>query len=127
MVPFLLTPFSAFLYFGLLTLGWTAALKERSLLKRFLTLKLHQSSHRQRLSEVGIVPCSHMESERQTRKKRIDPLLRGLGWKIVPIDEARPLSELSNCAIEEYPTENGPADYALCVNGEIIGVVRQRN
>lgn len=67
-----------------------------------------------------------MESERQTRKKRIDPLLKGLGWNIVPFDETRSLSELSNCAIEEYPTDNGPADYALCVNGEIIGVVEAK-
>lgn len=67
-----------------------------------------------------------MESERQTRKKRIDPLLKGLGWKIVPFDEALPLTDLSNCAIEEYPTDNGPADYALCVNGEIIGVVEAK-
>ena len=67
-----------------------------------------------------------MESERQTRKKRIDPLLKGLGWKIVAFDEARPLTDLSNCAIEEYPTENGPADYALCVNGQIIGVVEAK-
>jgi type I restriction enzyme, R subunit len=67
-----------------------------------------------------------MESERQTRKKRIDPLLKGLGWKIVAFDEARSLTDLSNCAIEEYPTDNGPADYALCVNGEIIGVVEAK-
>lgn len=67
-----------------------------------------------------------MESERVTRKKRIDPLLKKLGWKIVPFRENRPLNDLSNCAIEEYPTENGPADYALCVNGEIIGVVEAK-
>lgn len=67
-----------------------------------------------------------MESERQTRKRRIDPLLKSLGWKIVPFVEGRPLSALSNCAIEEYPTDNGPADYALCVNGEILGVVEAK-
>jgi len=67
-----------------------------------------------------------MESERQTRRKRIDPLLKSLGWKIVAFDEAQPLGDLSNCAIEEYPTDNGPADYALCVNGEIIGVVEAK-
>ena len=67
-----------------------------------------------------------MESERQTRKRRIDPLLKSLGWKVVPFVEGRSLSGLSNCAIEEYPTDNGPADYALCVNGEIIGVVEAK-
>jgi type I restriction enzyme, R subunit len=64
-----------------------------------------------------------MESERQTRKRRIDPLLKSLGWKVVPFDEQRSLAGLSNCAIEEFPTENGPADYVLCLDGRIVGVV----
>lgn len=67
-----------------------------------------------------------MESERQTRKKRIDPLLKSLGWKIVPFNPNRPLDGYQNCAIEEYPTTNGPADYALCVNGKIVGVVEAK-
>jgi type I restriction enzyme, R subunit len=30
------------------------------------------------------------------------------------------------CAIEEYPTHNGPADYALCVGGRILGIVEAK-
>lgn len=67
-----------------------------------------------------------MESERKTRKSRIDPLLKSLGWKIVPFDESRPLDQLSNCAIEEYETQNGPADYVLCVDGRIVAVVEAK-
>lgn len=67
-----------------------------------------------------------MESERRTRKSRIDPLLKSLGWNIVPFDENRPLDQLSNCAIEEYETENGPADYVLCVDGRIVAVVEAK-
>ena len=67
-----------------------------------------------------------MESERQTRKKRIDPLLNSLGWSVVPFNPERPLDSYKDCAIEEYPTENGPADYALCLNGTIIGVVEAK-
>lgn len=67
-----------------------------------------------------------MESERQTRKKRIDPLLKSLGWNVVPFDETCPLDQLSNCAIEEYETENGPADYVLCVDGRIVAVVEAK-
>ncbi len=67
-----------------------------------------------------------MESERQTRKKRIDPLLKGLGWKIVPFNPGRPLGFYENCAIEEYPTDNGPADYALCVHGQIVSVIEAK-
>jgi type I site-specific restriction endonuclease len=67
-----------------------------------------------------------MESERQTRKRRIDPLLKALGWKNVPFNPTRPLGFYPNCAIEEYPTDNGPADYELCVNGQIVGVVEAK-
>jgi type I restriction enzyme R subunit len=66
------------------------------------------------------------ESERQTRKQRIDPKLQAAGWKVVPFDERKGLSAYDLCATTEYPTTNGPADYALCVNGSIIGVVEAK-
>src|SRR5262245_36294840 len=67
-----------------------------------------------------------MESERQTRKQRIDPLLKALGWTIVPFNPNQQFGANKNYAIEEYPTDNGPADYALCVNGKIMGVVEAK-
>lgn len=72
-----------------------------------------------------VSPSSH-ESERLTRKKRIDPKLKAWGWKVVPYDEAKDLTSYSHHAIEEYPTENGPADYALVVNGQLLGVVEAK-
>jgi type I restriction enzyme R subunit len=66
------------------------------------------------------------ESERQTRKRRIYPKLRDRGWTVVPYDPATPLSWLRDSAIEEYPTDNGPADYALCVDGRILAVVEAK-
>ncbi|MBS1812386.1 MAG: DEAD/DEAH box helicase family protein [Acidobacteria bacterium] len=66
------------------------------------------------------------ESERQTRKRRIDPQLQARGWRIIPYNPATPLSWCQNCAIEEYPTANGPADYALCVDGKILGVLEAK-
>ncbi|MBN1654575.1 MAG: DEAD/DEAH box helicase family protein [Deltaproteobacteria bacterium] len=62
-------------------------------------------------------------SEATTRKERIDPRLKEAGWKVVPFVVGKPPSAYNRCAIEEYPTANGPADYALCVNGDILGVV----
>ena len=32
----------------------------------------------------------------------------------------------SACAVEEYETTNGPADYALCVDGRILGIVEAK-
>lgn len=66
------------------------------------------------------------ESERTTRQERIDPKLHASGWIVTPYRPAKPLSLFSNHAITEYPTANGPADYALVVDGSILGIVEAK-
>jgi type I restriction enzyme R subunit len=66
------------------------------------------------------------ESEAATRRKRVDPLLKSQGWEIVPYVLGRPLSDYTRHAITEYPTENGPADYALVVDGQLLGIVEAK-
>ena len=66
------------------------------------------------------------ESERQTRKMRINPLLKAAGWSITPFRVGMNLSEFNKYALEEYPTANGPADYALCVDGKILAVIEAK-
>jgi type I restriction enzyme R subunit len=67
-----------------------------------------------------------LESEWQTRKKRIDTRLRALGWKVTPFDPARPLTSFPQNAITEYPTDNGPADYALSLGSALLGIVEAK-
>jgi type I restriction enzyme R subunit len=67
-----------------------------------------------------------MESEARTRKSRIDVALRDAGWEMLPFDAALNLASLAHHAIEEYATANGPADYALVANGDLIGVVEAK-
>jgi type I restriction enzyme R subunit len=66
------------------------------------------------------------ESEQQTRKQRIDPLLVDAGWQIVDYDSTQPASALARHAVREFPTENGPADYALFVDGVSLGVIEAK-
>jgi type I restriction enzyme, R subunit len=66
------------------------------------------------------------ESERRTRRARIDPRLRACGWQIVSFDHRKPLSAYDHHAVEEYSTANGPADYALVVDGQLLGVVEAK-
>src|SRR5688572_4907626 len=68
-----------------------------------------------------MLTASPHNSEWLTRKKLIDARLKKAGWRIVPFDAKAPLAKLDRFAIEECPTDNGPADYALCVNGQILG------
>jgi type I restriction enzyme R subunit len=67
-----------------------------------------------------------VETEWQTRKKRIDTRLEALGWKVVPFDPRRPLSSHPQNAIAEYQTDNGPSDYALSLGDAIVGIVEAK-
>lgn len=68
------------------------------------------------------------EAEWLTRKKRIDNRLRAMSppWKIIRYHESLDLSALHCVAVEEYPTENGPADYALFVDGILLGIIEAK-
>ena len=67
------------------------------------------------------------ESERRTRRERIDPELAWAGWKIVDFDPRKSLTAYDNAAVREYPTENGPADYGTVRFGPSNGALsRQR-
>jgi len=68
------------------------------------------------------------ESEAATRKKRIDQKLKSslLNWTIIHNDKVKNLSKLTRHAVEEYPTEKGPADYALFVDGKLLGIIEAK-
>src|SRR2546422_6446543 len=70
-------------------------------------------------------PAQPSNSEWLTRKRLIDSMLKASGWKVVPFAEGK-LPAQDRCAIEEYPTSAGPADYALCMDGQIIGIVEAK-
>lgn len=60
-----------------------------------------------------------LHSEWLTRKRLIDPRLESLGWR------RRRLGD-GPYRVDEYPTDNGPADYALCVDGKTLGIVEAK-
>ena len=55
----------------------------------------------------------------------IDPQLRAAGWNIVSFSPSRALDR-KPLAVEEFPTANGPADYALVLDGQVVGVVEAK-
>ncbi len=65
-----------------------------------------------------------MESERITRKQRIDPRLRAAGWTVVPQNAADMSADAT--AIEEFETPLGPADYVLSDNSNVLGVIEAK-
>lgn len=68
------------------------------------------------------------ESEAKTRKQRIDTKLTSslLNWKIIPHKQGLDESTLDAHAVEEYPTETGPVDYALFVKGQLLGMIEAK-
>lgn len=68
----------------------------------------------------------HYEPEWVTRKERIDKRLTQLGWAIERFDTDRPPGRYRRHAVAEFPTDDGFADYALFVDGVILGVIEAK-
>ena len=66
------------------------------------------------------------EAEWLTRKSRIDARLKQKGWRLVRFTPALNLKALDGTAVEELPTANGPADYALFVKGQLLGIIEAK-
>lgn len=66
------------------------------------------------------------ELEWRTRRSRVDPLIGAAGWRVERFHPDRSLADCANEAIKEYPTEAGPADYALISQGRVAGVVEAK-
>src|SRR5260370_33418977 len=66
------------------------------------------------------------ESEWATRKKRINPQLAACGWLVEAFDPHNTPETYTHHALTEFPTANGPADYALIATGQLIGVVEAK-
>jgi type I site-specific restriction endonuclease len=62
-------------------------------------------------------------SEWATRRSRIDPKLNAAGWPVPPIEASSAAIPAHTTALTEYPADNGPADYALCTGGRVVGIV----
>jgi type I restriction enzyme R subunit len=65
-------------------------------------------------------------SEWLTRRAIINPKLNALSWNVAKSDATSTDVPGGTVTLTEYPTENGPADYALCTGGRIVGIVEAK-
>jgi len=65
-----------------------------------------------------------MQPEEQARLT-IDKILEQSGWKIQNFKELNLTASLG-VAVREFPTDTGPVDYALFVEGDLVGVVEAK-
>ena len=68
------------------------------------------------------------EAEWKTRRDRIDKRPRACDppWQFIPWKEGLDTSCLTSHAVTEFPTANGPADYALFVSGSPLGILQTK-
>lgn len=62
------------------------------------------------------------ESERITRRKRVDPRLIAADWKIIKYTDGMDLSRYNRYALTEFPTNNlrRPANLSNCIVLELM-------
>ncbi len=63
--------------------------------------------------------------ERQARDK-IDQWLKGAGWRVVRYDRSQAGDHTRADAIEEYPTDSGPGDYLLMLDGKLVANIEAK-
>uniref|UniRef100_UPI0025F9D3A8 DEAD/DEAH box helicase family protein n=1 Tax=Ruminococcus sp. TaxID=41978 RepID=UPI0025F9D3A8 len=61
----------------------------------------------------------------QKARKIIDEKLLASGWTIQDIKRLNPNAAVG-VAVREFPTDTGPVDYALFINGKPVGVVKAK-
>jgi type I restriction enzyme R subunit len=64
-------------------------------------------------------------SELITFKELIDKELSAAGWRVT-LHKHRPLSGFERCALEEYATQNGPANHAHVIGGRVVAMVEAK-
>jgi len=68
------------------------------------------------------------ELEWKTRRERVNKKIKSLNppWTIIKYQAGIDTTKLHCHAVEEYPTANGPADYALFVKGKFLGIIEAK-
>ena len=67
-----------------------------------------------------------MPSERETRRLLIDPRLRADGWRVVSYARWLAGDRTTADAVEEHPTDSGPGDYLLYLDGRPVADVEAK-
>lgn len=61
----------------------------------------------------------------QKARISIDKKLEQSGWMVQDVKRLNPMASLG-VAVREFPTDTGPVDYALFVNGIPVGVIEAK-
>ena len=65
------------------------------------------------------------QTPEQIARDQIDKRLKAAGWQVQDKVSLNPNAAMG-VAVREYPTDSGPADYVLFVDGRAVGVVEAK-
>jgi type I restriction enzyme R subunit len=82
------------------------------------------------LLQAGVEAAAQIDLDEAATRERIDQQLRDSGWqadtKVLRYSNGTRPTKGANIAIAEWPTASGPADYALFVGTNLVGVVEAK-
>lgn len=74
---------------------------------------------------MKITMAGENQTPEEIARNRIDTMLQNAGW-IIQNKNIIDFSASTGVAVREYPTEVGPADYVLFINGKPVGIVEAK-
>ncbi|TAJ13747.1 DEAD/DEAH box helicase [Marinilabiliaceae bacterium JC017] len=76
--------------------------------------------------ERAIKSSDKLDISEEEARLIVDEALKKNGWAIIRYNKQLDPSSLINHAVEEYPTETGPVDYAFFVEGKLLGMLEAK-
>ncbi|WP_421918857.1 DEAD/DEAH box helicase family protein [Marinifilum sp.] len=81
---------------------------------------------KQKRREFAVESAKRLDISEKEARLVIDEALKKNGWEILHYTKGMDTTSLQNHAVEEYPTESGPVDYALFVEGKLLGMLEAK-
>lgn len=93
-------------------------------------VQAQNSGHTKETLQAVFSASNHVELDEPTTRRLIDEQLREAGWEVdtkeIRYGKGHRPQKHKNIAISEWPTANGPADYALFCGLKLVGVVEAK-
>lgn len=99
---------------------------EELLLQKQKNIQEESQSDKQRRRQRSDSSSKKLDISEEEARVIIDEALVKLGWKVIRYKKGINTSILSNHAVEEFQTATGPVDYALFVDGKLLGLLEAK-
>ncbi len=96
------------------------------LLQKQKLIQQESQSEKEKRRKRSAASSDRLDISEKEARIIIDEALVKQGWEIIPHKIGLETTSLRNHAVEEFPTESGPVDYALFVEGKLLGLLEAK-